>query len=506
MRLHRTRPLFWTALLGLCHLAHGASDPGQACGQRALGSADELLQCIQQQPLMDHLAAFQAISDAHPGPDGHGNRDTLSAGYQASVDYVAGLMRQAGYQVSVQAYPFPAFQVLGQPRLALGARSFALGTEWHVARLSGSGTVNAPAQALPGAAQSGCEAADFAGFRPGRVALLAAGRCELDDQVANAQQAGAAAVVVYQGADAVPRRKGQGTAGAAFEGRLQHAAAIPVVGVAAQSVGQALQAAEGPVQLAIQTQVSAGTDYNLIADSPLGDPRSVVVVDAHLDSIYGAGILDNASGSASILEVALAMARTPTRHQLRYIWFGGEELGLFGSRFYTRNLPPHELKRIVFDIDADVTGTPNYAVLVADPGHAHNAQRFPPNVVPDSQRGNQYVTDFFTSAGMPSRLASFGNSGTDSNAFSRVGVPNTGVLTQQDCCKSKAEVQLWGGVTGNYEGLIPSRNGGCVDHRNRWCDNIDNIDPALLTLVSKSVAYATYQLANDPALDRKPPR
>jgi hypothetical protein len=488
----------------LCLLAgHGPSQAAGPCGATALGSAKELVQCIQQQPLMDDLAAFQALSDAHPGPDGHGNRDTLSPGYLASVDHLAALMRQAGYQVTVQAYPFPGFQVLGQPQLRMAGRSFALGSEWHVARLSGAGTVNAPVQALAGTAQAGCEAADFAGFLPGRVALLAAGRCELDDQVQHAQQAGAAAVVVYQTAEAAPRRKGLGAGGAAYEGRLHEATSIPVVAVAALSVGQALLAAEGPLQLAIQTQVNPGTDYNLIADSPLGDPRSVVVVDAHLDAIYGAGILDNASGSASILEIALAMAKTPTRHQLRYIWFGGEELGLFGSRYYTRKLLKHELNRIVFDIDADVTGSPNYAVLVADPGHAHNADRFPPNVVPDSQRGNQYFTDFFQSVGLPSRMAAFGNSGTDSNAFSRVGVPNTGVLTQQNCCKSKAEVQLWGGVTGNYEGRIPSRDGGCVDHKHRWCDNIDNIDPLILTQVSQALAHVTYRLANDPALDRQ---
>ena len=41
-----------------------------------------------------------------------------------------------------------------------------------------------------------------------------------------------------------------------------------------------------------------------------------VVVDAHLDAIHGAGILDNASGSVSILELALNLAHTPTRNRL----------------------------------------------------------------------------------------------------------------------------------------------------------------------------------------------
>ena len=92
----------------------------------------------------------------------------------------------------------------------------------------------------------------------------------------------------------------------------------------------------------------------MIADSPYGDPNHVVVVDAHLDSIFGPGMLDNASGSTTILEIALQMSGTPTLNQLRYIWFGGEELGLLGSAYYTNNLTPEERNVIAFDIDADV--------------------------------------------------------------------------------------------------------------------------------------------------------
>ena len=68
-------------------------------------------------------------------------------------------------------------------------------------------------------------------------------------------------------------------------------------------------------------------DYNVIAESKGGDPNHVVVVDAHLDAIYGAGMLDNASGSATILDIAQKMRKVQPRNKLRFIWFGGEELG-----------------------------------------------------------------------------------------------------------------------------------------------------------------------------------
>ena len=478
-----------------------------SCGAGPVASAEALVQCIRERPLLDHLVALQQIADQNPGSDGHGSRDTGTSGYKASVDYIARLMRGAGYRVTIQPYHYTAFGLTAAPRFSLDERPFVYEQEWHVARMSGSGTVVAPVQAVSArtASERGCAPADFRGFVPGSIALIERSSCDLDDQVKDAEDAHAAAVIIYRGAgrgEPTPKR-GESVSNGAYPAQLAHEARIPVVAVASHAVGAELlrRGQAGPalvVHIDIQAQTAANAiDYNLIADSPYGDSTQVVVVEAHLDSIYGAGILDNATGSSSILEIALNMARTPTRRQLRFIWFGGEEIGLLGSAYYTKNLPPRELAKIVFDVDADVTATPNYAVLIADPGHASNVRRFPANVVPDSQRGNQYFADYFASIGVPSKIASFGNDGTDSNSFSVLGIPNTGVLTQQNCCKTRAEVALWGGVRGNYEGKVPSRNGGCVDRSHRWCDDIDNVAPAVFEFVSRSVAYVSYQLAND---------
>ena len=42
-------------------------------------------------------------------------------------------------------------------------------------------------------------------------------------------------------------------------------------------------------------------------------------------------MLDNASGSATILDIAQQMKNVTPLNKLRFIWFGGEELGLLGS-------------------------------------------------------------------------------------------------------------------------------------------------------------------------------
>ena len=78
-------------------------------------------------------------------------------------------------------------------------------------------------------------------------------------------------------------------------------------------------------------------------------------------------MLDNASGSATILDIAQMMRKVNPLHKLRFIWFGGEELGLLGSIVYVNNLTRPTSGHIVYDLDADVTATPNYVIGVLDP-------------------------------------------------------------------------------------------------------------------------------------------
>jgi hypothetical protein len=499
-------------LLPACLLAQAAQPStagipptAQMCQARVNDSPQKLLECIQPSQLWSHLAHFQKIADEHKGPDGHGNRDTGTAGYKASVDYVAGLMRQAGYHVTIQNYPIFALEPDGAPDFGTTGESYVLSRDYFVARLSGGGAFTSAVQPVTGSG-SGCFSGDFGGFVSGKIALIERGACPYDMQVTNAESAGAAAVILYnwEARSLLNEDRSAGGRGpedgSAFHARLTRPARIPVV-VASHAVGSELyqRYATGTapeVHLNIPMRRKAVTDYNLIAESPFGDPNHIVVVDAHLDSIFGAGMLDNASGSTTILEIALNMAKTSTRNKLRYVWFGGEEIGLFGSAYYTQHLSAAQRKRIAFDIDVDVTATPNFDIQIADPANAGNVSQFPKNVVPQSKVGNKAFEDYFTSIGVVAQAAPFGNDGTDSNSFALIGIPDSGILTEQDCCKGQAEVDLWGGFLGNYEGNVPGTDGGCVDRPNRWCDNLSNNDPFVFGLVSKATANVVFQMSN----------
>jgi aminopeptidase S len=68
-----------------------------------------------------------------------------------------------------------------------------------------------------------------------------------------------------------------------------------------------------------------------------------------LDSVSaGPGINDNASGSSTMLELALTLAATNPAmlNHARFGWWTDEEQGLNGSEFYVNRLPSAELFRV----------------------------------------------------------------------------------------------------------------------------------------------------------------
>ncbi len=516
------------ATAALVPLATGAASaaPQATCDERSNATVARLVDCIRTDDLWRHMKAFQAIADAHPGADGHPSRNSGEAGYKASVDYVAKKMLAAGYDVTIQPYTFPYFSFVGTPvmkEVAPVARDYALATVFNPGPVGGSvtGAALQPAGGIiipPGtpSSASGCSAADFRGFVAGRVALIQRGTCNFGQKAANAQAAGASGVVIFNEGN-TPERRGPFSGSLVLDDGSPAVLHVPVVfvpfSVGSDLRSQYLTAVTGGSTLPTLTiEVKTisrpnAIDYNVIAESRGGDPNKVLVVDAHLDAIYGAGMLDNASGSAAILDVAEKLQNTPTPNKLRFIWFGGEELGLLGSQFYVNNLSPAERAKVRFDLDADVLGTPNYVVGVLDPKGVNLFGRgpgtpMPPSITVPSRVGRDAGIDYLKSIGV--RNVKFSADGTDAFVFEQAGIPASGVLTGQDCCKLPTDVALFGGKTGNFEGNLGSTDGGCVDNPFRWCDNLDNNNPAVLTFMSKTFAAMVATMAFDTTVMSQP--
>jgi hypothetical protein len=523
-RLRARRPRTW--LVALCVAAGivplGATNASAItpaeCDAQVNDTPAKLLPCIQTDALWNHMQQFQAIADANPCPDGHPSRNSGEPGYKASADYVANVMKAAGYNVTIQQYTFTYYAYISPPtfsEVSPTQRDFVLSTDWNPGQ--SVGTAHAAIQPAGGiiipptataSSSSGCTMADFNGFTAGSIALIQRGTCNFGVKVLNAQAAGASGVIIFN--EGNPGRTG------VLSGSLQDAAGNPIIptipvaftsfAIGSDLLDQYQQAVQNgtplPVMdLAIRALVQPNApDYNVIAESKGGDKNHVLVVDAHLDAIYGAGMLDNASGSATILDVAQQMKNVNPLNKLRFIWFGGEELGLLGSSYYVNNLSPSELSHIGYDLDADVTATPNYTIGILDPAGPDlfsgvSTSTFPNRVYKPSTVSRDQAIDYFNSIGLNHEL--FSPVGTDAFSFNTVGIPASGLLTGQDCCKNQTEVDLFGGSLGNFEGNIPSFDGGCVDNPFRWCDNLSNNDPTVLTFMSKAFADMVVRMAFD---------
>jgi Zn-dependent M28 family amino/carboxypeptidase len=107
---------------------------------------------------------------------------------------------------------------------------------------------------------------------------------------------------------------------------------------------------------------------NLVATIRGTDPAlrdEYVVLSAHLDHlgvgepiggdrIYN-GAMDNAAGSALLLDVAESLARghVRLRRSVMFVWTTGEEKGLLGSRYFVTH-PTVPIRRIVADLNTDM--------------------------------------------------------------------------------------------------------------------------------------------------------
>jgi hypothetical protein len=503
--------------VGLLAPSSAGAITAKQCEARVNDTPDTLIPCIQQGELWDHMQEFQRIADDNPGPDGHPSRNSGEPGYLESALYVKRRMEAAGYTARLQPYKFTYSSFVGTPAWSESTptpRSFQLVTDWNPG--TSDGDANADIQPAGGivlpptetpTSTSGCTSADFnPATMTGKIALIQRGSCNFGVKVLNAKAAGAVGVVIFNEGNSNPDRT------AVISGSLLDAndqPFVPTIPVAFTSfaIGEQLynesKSATPPhMSLDIKLVVDPNrTDWNVIAESKGGDPNHVVVVDAHLDAIFGAGMLDNGSGSMAILDIAQMMKNVNPENHLRFIWFGGEELGLFGSQFYVNNLTPTQASHINYDLDADVFGTPNYLIGVLDPAapdlfSKQVPETFPNKVYKPSQVARDQAIAFFDKAGYNHELIS--PNGTDAIWFNRIGVPASGLLTGQDCCKTPEEVALFGGQTGNFEGNLGTTDGGCVDNPFRWCDNWpDNVDAANLTLMSKAMADMVVRMAFD---------
>lgn len=164
--------------------------------------------------IRDHQAALQAIADANGG-----NRFSGFPGHDASAQYVSDKAAAAGYNVSFQAFDYLAYFIQGPFTLEQTAptpTTYVEDTDYTSMDQSEPGDVTALVTAVdlalgPGnTSTSGCEAADFAAFPAGNIALIQRGFCTFEAKAENAAAAGAIGVIIFNQGTRRPAKESSG--------------------------------------------------------------------------------------------------------------------------------------------------------------------------------------------------------------------------------------------------------------------------------------------------------
>ncbi|WP_405068771.1 M20/M25/M40 family metallo-hydrolase [Kribbella sp. NBC_01510] len=229
---------------------------------------------------------------------------------------------------------------------------------------------------------------------------------------------------------------------------------------------------------------SAGTSYNVIAEWPHGDANHVVMAGSHLVSVSaGPGINDNGSGSAGVLETALAYAasgQTP-RNRLRFGFWGAEELGLLGSKYYVNNLPAAERDKIELYLNFDMIASPNPGYFLYDDNPAGNGAR-------------DDLVSYFTSKSIQTEFIDV-QGRSDHAAFRSLGIPTAGTFSGAEEIKSSAQAAKWGGTAN--QAFDPCYH--------RSCDTIGNLDLTSLDRQIDAIGHMIWNYAQKDYTSGPPP-
>jgi Zn-dependent M28 family amino/carboxypeptidase len=154
-----------------------------------------------------------------------------------------------------------------------------------------------------------------------------------------------------------------------------------------------------------------------------------------------------------ILEVLKSVQKYRFKNKLRFAWWGAEENGLLGSKYYCSNLEVEDVNNILAYLNYDMVSRGYFGVSDND-GREHGS------VAPSgSEVIQQIYLDWFASEGLETTAAILTN-GSDYASFWQIlnkpfGFLNTGTGVEQDDCYHQA------------------------------CDTIDNPDPETITANAK---------------------
>jgi aminopeptidase YwaD len=321
-----------------------------------------------------------------------GSRPAGSPAERQSAVYLRDQLRGFGYEAELEPFSYEVFVDAGSSLGVLSPEPLSLAV--NPFEPSANGVVEGElVDAGIGRLQ------DFPADTAGKIALMHRGVLFFADKVDNAEAAGAVGVIVYNDKPGL------------FTGYLGEPSAIPALAIS-QEDGQGLLAMveAGPVsvRLEVRTESRSRDSQNVVGRPQDGACR--LIAGGHYDSVpAGPGANDNASGTATVVEMARVLAADGELDDVCFVLFGAEEVGLFGSVRFVESLTPAEEKTLEGMLNFDMVGVGTQWFF------SGSARMTDLAAVEADERGLDYIVDSSPSIG--SDHASFTNAGVPAVFF-----------------------------------------------------------------------------------------
>lgn len=231
-----------------------------------------------------------------------------------------------------------------------------------------------------------------------------------------------------------------------------------------------------------KVQISASTKHfpnsrscNVVEIIEGSDPKlksEAIILGAHLDAVGSPGCLfpgalDNASGSVDILAAARALATSGVKpaRTIIFIFFGGEECGLYGSTKSVES-PVWQKEKVLFMINLDMVGN-------GTGFHLSNGKTYPELFRPFAESNEKYLHRDMNSS---EARVNYGRPRTDAAVFDKAGYRT---------------LSLW--ITGTVKPV----------YYHHPLDNTDALTPEIMEDAAKLLYLGVLELANDQTIEAK---
>ena len=208
------------------------------------------------------------------------------------------------------------------------------------------------------------------------IALIERGEITFEEKVERVAEAGAVGAIVFN------NRPGR------FYGDLRNQSTIPAISISRGDGRDLLDLIEeGKVEAQVTVESKILPSRNVIAEMPGSENTGkTVVIGAHYDTVSDSpGANDNASGIATIMTIARQVAGNSYPFTIRFVLFGSEEIGLFGSRHYVDALGAEGIESTIAMLNFDTVGSGSRFGVLGDASLIREAlrlgERFGPSLV-----------------------------------------------------------------------------------------------------------------------------